>query len=267
MQVARYLTLYQLKASLGEPQDVTIYDARFNLAINEASRLIDHLVRPRFFYPRYMTVKYDAANMDLVRVHDLMEIVSWTIDGVVQTSLDPLEFEPSDGPPYNLVTLSSVSNVVSFGSRGRNSLSITGFYGFLNEKFAVGLLDLAIDAASTSLSSTLDIPDIEIYAGRYLRIDNELMFVSATSGTRGFVVIRGINGSTAAAHASGTTLYIWDPPEVVQMLARTVAVRIIRIPQGAGAEFVENAGKAPFGGVITERMMQDIEELAPVFGP
>ena len=75
------------------------------------------------------------------------------------------------------------------------------------EKFANyprDVLDSSIDDTVTSL----DVVDASLFSttGQFrIRIDNELLLVTAVSGTT-FTVTRGVEGSTAASHSGGAAV-------------------------------------------------------------
>lgn len=258
-----------IKSFLGEMQNVTTFDNKFNKAIDDASSIIDRLVRPRFFVPFYLTARQDAQRLTLVRVLDLLDLISFTVDTrtyAASSDIANLIFDPFNGPPYETVSLPQESPVVeSFGFWDRGSLTLTGFWGYCKPPVLIGTLSANLNNSDLTFVANASVANIATYVGRILRIDNELFYVQATSSTNTFVVTRYINGSLAATHSQNASIYVWDAVDELSYLCRILAVRIVTVPQ-LGTSFLENSGKIPFGGVLTQQLQNDIEELSPVLG-
>jgi len=93
------------------------------------------------------------------------------------------------------------------------AIEITGTWGYGGSWVLTGATlgaNMAIDATTfTSSSGTL----VEI--GQTLKIDSEYLRITDVSGTT-VTVLRAINGSTAAAHTSGTVIYEWSAEPLVK---------------------------------------------------
>ena len=81
------------------------------------------------------------------------------------------------------------------------------------------------DSATELLVNDIDGTDLwgmtpRIEAGNLLRIEDEFIEVTATNtGTNKATIIRGRNGTTAAAHAQNTNIDVWRPPSPVKQAA------------------------------------------------
>jgi hypothetical protein len=87
-----------------------------------------------------------------------------------------------------------------------------------------------ITASATSLSVTdadgapEDRVGQRFQAGQLLRAETEYLAVRAVdTATNTLTVKRGANGSTAAAHAQGTAIYIYRPMETIEQAALRLA--------------------------------------------
>jgi len=105
------------------------------------------------------------------------------------------------------------------------SIVITGFWGIREFYTAQGFFTStqtcpALTSTQTSfVVSSITGPDPyyrtpEFSPGNLLRIDNELMEITyIDTATKTLYVMRGANGTTAAAHTLGTAILVWEPEE------------------------------------------------------
>jgi hypothetical protein len=108
---------------------------------------------------------------------------------------------------------------------------ITGYWGmhtnYVAEGFFVsGQVTPILNATQTTFVVT-DVDGLDIYQrtplfspGNLIRIENELLAITdVDTGTNTLTVQRGANGSTAAAHAAGLPIKIWQPEMDIEMIA------------------------------------------------
>ena len=125
-----------------------------------------------------------------------------------------------------------------------DTILITGWWGYREQYETFGWLASGqtilnvggITAGGTSITVTnvdgadalLRIPAFS--AGNIIRIENEIMLVLSTDTTANKISVRrGMNGTTAAAHAAGTAISIWEwEPDIVQAATRQVALLYAR---------------------------------------
>lgn len=83
-----------------------------------------------------------------------------------------------------------------------------------------------LDETATSVPVAADVGEGDLPAlidGAVIEIDAEQMFVTGLSGTGTVEVIRGYQGSTAATHASGATVWVAQPLAVAAILEHMAA--------------------------------------------
>jgi hypothetical protein len=113
---------------------------------------------------------------------------------------------------------------------------ITGFWGYRRRYdsqgwLAVDALSAAILTAGATTFTVADADGADTYGvtprfsiGSLVRIEDEMMEVTGIS-TNTLTVIRGYRGSTAAAHANGTAVKVWNiEPEIRHVAARQVGL-------------------------------------------
>lgn len=108
----------------------------------------------------------------------------------------------------------------------QRSIKVTGKFGFGDGKGraepwnTVSGYTITLDDASTTTATTS--ADDVVYPGQTLLVENEQIYVSAVEGAT-LTVIRGVNGTTAAAH-SAAAFATADYPRMVQLAALNLAV-------------------------------------------
>jgi hypothetical protein len=226
-----YITTSDFKAF----QRVTSTDAADDLVIDaiveNTSRFIDDYTG-RHFYPTIETRLYDIPNSNfpdrdtIFLDEDLLSLTTLTNgDLSVITNTDYI-VNPVNSTPYYSVKLRNTSNI-SWQSNAAGSseqcISVNGVWGFHN-KYAYawtlgGTLGAAISTTST-LSATMT-------AGHTLanqqiwKIDNEILQGTVLTNALTFNV-RGDNGSMAATHLNGASVYIWSPISQITLAAQQI---------------------------------------------
>lgn len=106
----------------------------------------------------------------------------------------------------------------------KRAVKLTGLCGYSYELEDTTLdASGAVDASQTTITASASASDL-VYRGDTLVLDSEQMEVTAVSanGTT-LTVVRGINGTTAAAHDSGSDIYVRRyPRDVEQVVAQRV---------------------------------------------
>lgn len=206
-------------------------DTPMLLTLEAASRRVEAFCnRSRFgsgFGPRTGTNRYDGNGAaELWFDDDLLTVTSITIldSTAASTSKTPTVdtdyfLQPYDTTPKRSIVLhgGSGSSVTSFTS-GMRTVSVAGAWGYAAET-----LTAAATAAATATSSATSLTvssGSEFSAGMTLLVDSEQLYVTAVSGVT-LTVDRGANGTTAAGHASGSTIaYYRYPRDVVDATIR-----------------------------------------------
>lgn len=209
-----------------------------------ASRMWNAVTK-RVFYPRRETRYYDYPR-DIRRLKlddDLLEIISFTTQNGNETVTTDQYFlkcgQVYGQTPYDRVEMKSDSTRphLLFSGTVQQSQAITGYWGY-HESWADAWLLSGDTVQSNPLSlsdMTLTVNDVDgtdIYGEtnrfkvqQLIRIESEYLFIIAKNvNTNVLTVIRGVNGTTAAAHVQGTAIYIYYPmPDIVQAMIQLSA--------------------------------------------
>ena len=94
---------------------------------------------------------------------------------------------------------------------GQQTLSIVAEWGYTANTLSVTTSDAIGSTTATSVSVT---SAANLGPAQTLLIDSEQLYVTAISGNT-LTVERGVNGTTAATHSGGASLYRYDYPELV----------------------------------------------------
>jgi hypothetical protein len=213
-----YCTLAEFKAyALPGAGTNSADDSVIESILAQASELIENRTG-RFFYPavetRYFSVP-DADSVDprLLKLDgDLLEIISVTNgDGTAIASTE-YTLKPRNTSPYYGIRLADSSTFYwSTDSSGdtQDVIAVAGIWGYHNHydrAWATGsTLAEPLDTSETGF----DVTSGSLFAiGQIVRFDNELSYLSGVS-SNALTGTRGENGSTAATHDSGETVYYW----------------------------------------------------------
>ena len=205
-----YATLDDLKAELGET--TTANDARLGRYIAQASRAIEQYTG-RTFYPVTATKYFDAPRDGcslFLTYEDLLTLTTLTDGtGVITSSyywLYPLNMAPKHSI---LLDTGTLGRGFEYDEDPQRAISIAGQWGASDNYQATGLTLAA--AVSSTTATTITLSGATAAVGWMLLIDSEAMHVSAVSGNVA-TVQRGANGTTAATHDSGATVYRYIVP-------------------------------------------------------
>jgi len=94
---------------------------------------------------------------------------------------------------------------------GQQTLSIVGSWGYTADTVSVTTSDAIGSTTATSASVT---SAANLGPAQTILIDSEQLYITSISGNT-LTVERGVNGSTAATHSGGASLYRYDYPELV----------------------------------------------------
>jgi len=239
-------------------------DVVIDKILNATSRYIDGKTA-RVFYPRIETRYYSVPNSrNLWLEEDLLAVITFLNgEGTAILAAD-YNLLPRNAYPKYAVRLTDSTNVyfqVDDDSNSEYVIALTGMWGYhelyttrawklittLNE---IGVLN-ATDVTFTLTSAA----DIDATGGQIIKIDNELMAVKSKAGVDLTVVARGENGSTAATHAIGSSVYLWQPQvdivEACLEIANTVYKR--RTGENEASSSVLTSG----GVIVTPRDIPD----------
>lgn len=187
--------------------------------LEKASRDLESMTG-RQFYPTVETRLYDVPeDSELLLDGDLLSLTTLTNgDATVITTADYI-LRPNNLTPYYKIRLKGDSSVdwePDSDNDTEQVISVLGWWGY-REKYSqrawlsVGTLGAAI-TDTTTLAFTMT-GGHTVVVGQILKIDSEIYNVSTVATNTITPIARGDNGSTAATHTNGSTVYRWVPQE------------------------------------------------------
>jgi hypothetical protein len=181
-----YATREDVKAAL-DFKETARANRAVDRALEAASRSVEGLCHRRF-YPEIATRLWDWPNGQYSRpwrlwldANELISITAMSAAGVVISALD-YNLEPNQyGPPYNRVEL-DIGSDTTFGGGAtyQRNISISGLFGYRNDKTALGATTEALDASETGVDVDAA-TSAAAGVGSLLRIDGERMTVTGRS--------------------------------------------------------------------------------------
>lgn len=239
--------------------DTTQYDTLFITLAERLSRWIDNHTE-RMFYPfidtRFYSVnrnrsrisdfEFEDPEFDDLWIDDLMEITSVSIsenDGSTYTALATGDYIPMHGQDFNSeksYTLLKVDRNGDLGSWpiGQRSVKVIGTFNFTDDRsnFFEDTLDEVENNPLTAAGTSLTVNDVDgadqrgivprIAPGNLLRMESEFVEVASVNATGNTaVIVRGVNGSTAVAHAQNIQIDKFMPPEPLKQACIMQAAR------------------------------------------
>jgi hypothetical protein len=213
-------------------------DATLLALLEGASRRVDGwTMRSRFgsgFGPRIGTNRYDGGDSPVLLDDDLLGTTSVTVrDGtgggtVTLTADTDYYLAPYSGPPYTELVFTGLGEGMRSGLR---VLSVAGTFGYSAETEAAGTVALTSGSATTAT-----VTGATIYAGQTLLVGSEHVYVTASTGGTALTVLRGQNGTTAAAGTAAASVYLY-PREVVTATLQIAARRHRSAQSGLTGDF------------------------------
>ena len=232
-----YADLATLKSASLLNVAVDDFDDRLLGLLGSASRWIDGYC-DRHFAARHGRLTFDGSGDgyggDSLAVPDLIEVSSisvglgsgrrseWSAD---DWTLYPLNAEPDEpwGRPYTRIKVAAGSTRCFV--RGSGAVIVDGVWGYNRRLVDSGWLvaDMApVGSEDTSIAAAAGngVTPLAVSAGHTIRIDDEQLYVTSVDRVGGvaaatLVVERGVNGTSAAAHASGQAASLFRYPDAV----------------------------------------------------
>ena len=288
-----YLTEDELKAVLPDSlrSTNTDYDKLFLNLGEVLSRWIDNHTQ-RFFYPFLATRTYSVPKRRTVTddfnefidlwVDDLMEIDSVATsedDGSTYTTLATGNYIPMHGQDFNSEKSYSLLKLDENGTLGswpvgQRSVRVIGTFNFTDARgrFFEDTIDAVNHATGINdTDTTLKLNDVDgadkwgviprISPGQILRMEIEQVEVTATENTTGVqtaTIVRGVNGTVAAAHADKIQVDKFIPPAPLKQACIIQAIR--QFKQGQ-AGFGDAAAQIDLGQIL---VMKSIHPQVPI---
>jgi hypothetical protein len=267
MDYGTYCPVDVLKAELDET--LATNDARLLRVLERASRRIDDHCH-RHFYTKTATRTFTARRSgELLLPYDLLSIVTlktdedgdWDFDQTWATT-DYHLYPFNDWPKWKILTKSGGSYCFPGQLEG---VQITGIWGYGDGQSASpwrasGATVTVADETSTEISVS---DQSKLAVGQTLLVEAEQMYVTALADAAEgdtATVVRGVNGTTAAAHDAKPASIAVYPEPIVNACVRTAA-RIYRLQS---APFGVTGGADMGTQEVPTRFDMDIfQDLAP----
>lgn len=251
-----YATLAEYKAYNAahgvDPTASTADDAAISAILEQVSRYAD---KGRHFYPTYETRLYDIPqypmpSKEIELDDDLLAVVSFANGDASPITASDYILQSVNVTPYWKIALrgaSSVSWQTDANGNHEQVLPLTGWWGY-REKYtqrawvSVGTINEDLDTSETSITM---FNGHEVAQGMIIKINNELMNVSEVNGANVIVNKRGDNGSAAATHLDGATVYRWMVQEEIKLAVLETAQGVNSMRNGqasSGAITITAAG-------------------------
>lgn len=237
-----YATLTELLAFM--PNSTNTDTSMANNSLMAASRAIDRQTGT-YFYPQVKTNLYDTPTKDKLNLYDdLLELTTLTNGDGDEITSSYYKLYPYNSYPKFMIKLNPLGNVwfeTSSTWDEMAAIQVLGFWGFHDNYTRAWTTESSLSAAvaTTSVTTITASADFDFEAGHIIRIDNELMQITAvdSSTVETLTVIRGWNGSTAATHLINASIKVWHPMEDIKRACLIQATRYLR------------RSEAPFGTI------------------
>lgn len=236
-----YATLDTLKSDSALDIDGTGDDTRLRILLETASREVDRLCG-RHFYTLAATRKYDGDGGLKLLIDDLIAIdtsglktddnkdrtfeTTWaTTDYLLRPSnADPTTRMNPGSKPYTSVEVDVDGGTEDVWTDGFETVQIAGQWGWWRHLKRASETATVSNATTTTLTASAA-TDVEV--GHTLLLEDEQVYVTAISGTT-YTIVRGVNGTTGAAHSAGTAIDIYEYPEPIAQVCILMASRLWR---------------------------------------
>ncbi len=257
-----YCDLTTLKAELG----ITTMenDADLLRILEAASRFIEQpRLTGRTFYVWEGIKYYDGAVTlwidDLISVPTL--ITDEDGDGTYEITMATTDYHlyPFNDYPKTRLQINPNGNYGSFASGIRKGVKITGIWGWADSATPYATSGDANSADMTISQITVGVTDGGNFAaGQTIRIESEQCYVSAIVGNT-LTITRGVNGTQAATHTSGKTIYIYTYPQDIVQATLITAMRAWKRKDSAYADVI---GSPELGQIVMSKGIDpDVDKL------
>lgn len=241
-----YATVTDIKSSSYLNISVTDYDTYFRRLLDSASREFDRLC-DRFFYCWEGIRYFDGTGLKLF-TDDLLSIATLKTDedgdGVYENTFATSDYikYPLNGYPKTKLEIASGGDYGSFASGVGNGVQITGVFGYGDEVSATPYVDsgtLTAEELDTTETGVDVVSGTPFSAGHTIRIESEQMYVESVSANT-LTVRRGVNGTTAATHATSKAVYVYEYPMPIAQACLITAMRAFKRKDTAYADIISS---------------------------
>lgn len=244
-----YTTPDEIRAAVpdGIRQTTTKYDAIMYQLATRISRFFDHKTG-RVFYPQYQVRHYHGDGSTELWIDDLIELttIEYSKDnGLTYTAYTSDDYwltvagDDNSKKSYTLIKANvNTAAAISYFPAGQRSIKITGYWGYCEDRDEVfeasgdTVQSNPLSDSETSLTVS-DADGLNLWSvaprfqlGSMIKIETEYIEITGIDATDNkLTIVRGRNGTTAAAHVQATPITVWRPPEPVAQAAIIQAVR------------------------------------------
>jgi hypothetical protein len=265
MGYGTYATIGDIKGVLGITS--TTDDTVIRKIAEAASRAIDQYCN-RYFYTETATKYFQGSNSPLRLAPDLLSVTTLktdedgdaTFENTLTVTTDYL-LKPFNTFPKTQIILSDDSNYGSFGSGSKRGVEIAGIWGYGDGISATPYVtDTTITEDLTAGESAIDVTAVtNLSAGQVILIGSEQYYIYSISSLT-LTVETGVNGTTAATHSSGATIYIYQYPADIRQACIDLGVAMYqnRAKQGLQSERLGDYSYTLAGTSLGKGVVQSI---------
>jgi len=246
-----YCDRTQLRSYLGLAAGATSDDALLDDLIGRVSRFMDRFTG-RWFYELSQTRQYDYQDSPrrLYLDADLLSCTKLTVDGEDIANDSYVLYPLNQSAKQWMETKYGTGDIFTWSDTPQAAIAVAGLWGWHDDYAQAWKAsgDTVQNATQISASgTTLTVSSGSNFAVRQmLKIETEQVLVTAISGVN-LTITRGLNGTSAATHANGKSISIWQPPTDIQHIAVRLAAWFYRQKD---APFTRTA--TPSLGVVIE---------------
>lgn len=237
MDRGTYASRTSLKAHMGIATTDTADDATLLSKLEAASRFIDGPYGcNRHFYVKTATRTFTSQFTNkLLLDYDLLSITSLKHDSDTDWDYDytwaatDYHLYPFNEYPKTKIMTKSGGDY-SFPSQ-EEGVQIAGLWGYGTGDTATPYTDSGTNTAEELDASEtgVDVGDgTALAVGQTILVESEQMYITAIS-TNTLTVVRGVNGTTAATHATSKDVYIYQYPPQITEACVLLAVKLFRL--------------------------------------
>ena len=223
----------------------TTWDTDLLALLVAASRQIDKFC-DRFFYVDEVTRYFDGSGTPLF-IDDLLSVSTLKLDedgdATFESTMATTDYilYPLNKYPKTHIKISGNSDYGGFAAGIKKGVEIAGDFGYGTGRSATPYTATSITIVADNATETeLDVSaEGTIKAGHTILVESEQIYVKTASAdaTKKITVGRGVNGTTAAAHATKAAS-IYDYPEPIMEACLIQAMRWWKRRESAFADVI-----------------------------
>lgn len=247
------------------------YDTNLRKLLEDASRVIDKYTRRQFWC--WEGTRYeDGVGGMLLPGLDVLSLSSLKCDydgnGVYEVTLaantDYLLY-PLSGYPKSRIELANNSSQNNFANGIKKGVEMVGVFGY-GDGFSA--TPYYLNDAGATTNEELDASELGVdvssgaafSAGDTIRIELEQMYIQSIA-TNTLTVKRGVNGTTAATHATGKAIYVYEYPQEIVTACLITAMRVWKRKDSAFLDVLGNPDTGQMPSVLKGLDVDVIQRL------